>query len=161
MSTTMRQMLRSWVGRVVGERPIPLGRVARDRRTLRRALAPRPVGRVLVVGPGLAARQAFPNADVDVAGTSPHSTEVTVCSAVSGRGSLPPDRWDTIVISEPSGDLTELLRAIQPACRRGARVVLLHCPGAFVPDAAAADGVRLTRGTSGRLRDVWMTEVPS
>ena len=120
-----RRLLWRLIGPWVGERPLPVGGVARDRHLLRRAFARRPVGRVLVIGPALAARQALPAVKIDVAGTSPHRAEVTVCSAVRGVDSLPARRWDTIVITDPDEDLPARLRAILPACRPAAQLVVV------------------------------------
>jgi hypothetical protein len=114
--------------------PLPVGRVARHRRILRRALADGPVGRVLVVGPWRAARQAFPHAPMDVAGTSPHTRQVTVCSEVRSTAGLPANRWDTVVVSDPV-HVSDRLAAVHPACRPRARVVLLE-------PAASSSGIR-------------------
>lgn len=129
MRRRSRAAVRSVAGRLLGERAVPIGAIARDRRLLRRALRGHSVGRVLVLGPGLAARQAWPDARVDVAGTSPYSPEVTICSEAVGGGSLPTARWDTVIISAAQDDLSEQLAAIQAACRPSARLLLLDHQG--------------------------------
>jgi hypothetical protein len=125
MMSKVRQLVRRLLGRWLGERPIPVGGVARDRTLLRRALGGTDAGRVLVVGPGLAIRQALPFNEVDVAGTSPYSSEINVCSAVRTVGSLPPQRWDTVVVTDSGAHLDERLRAVAPACRASARLLVL------------------------------------
>lgn len=128
-----REAVRRLAERFIGERAAPVGGVARDRRLVRRTLAGEPVGRVLVVGPGLAVRQALPGAVVDVAGTSPHSEEVTVCSPALDAGSLPPLRWDTVIVTDPGPDLSRRLAAVRPACRPGGRLVLVSAADDAVP----------------------------
>ncbi len=135
----MNARLWQHVKRILPERfrglPVPIGRVARHRRLLRRALSGGPVGRVLVVGPWRSVRQAFPAADMDVAGTSPHTRQVTVCSDVRAPGCLPSRRWDTVIVSDQV-HLSDRLRAVQPACRPGARVVLIGpAASASTPEA--------------------------
>jgi len=154
---TPRALLRELASRVLGDRPAPVGGVARDRRLLRRALRRADVGRVLVVGPGLALRQALPGAQIDVAGTSPHSAEVTVCSVAIGRGSLPARRWDTVVVTEPGADLRARLEAVREACRPGGRLLVLDRDGL---DPALLQTVAVPSGVvgSGRLL-VWLGEV--
>lgn len=157
-----RELARTLAVRVFGDRPAPVGEVARERRLLQAALADRPVGRVLVVGPGTAARQALAPAGVvvDVAGTVP-LPEVTVCSAVDEAGSLPPARWDTVVVSDPGDDLLGRLRAVVPACRAGA-IVLVVDRGQWPAGSPEADALRRVAAapvtTRGRHR-VWAAEV--
>lgn len=155
-------MVRNVVARCLGERAIPVGGVARDRQLLRRALAGQAVGRVLVVGPGLAVRQALPDVPIDVAGTSPHSAEVTVCSAARGGGSLPLERWDTVIIMESGTELPEQLDAVRPACRAAARLLIVERPGVDVNGslAAALANVAAIRQVLGkRQRRLWVAEV--
>lgn len=164
MTSRIRQHVRGVAARWVGERAIPVGGMARDRRLLRQALEGTSVGRVLVVGPGLAVRQALPGAHVDVAGTS-RSAEITVCSDVRGENSLPRQRWDTVIVTDPGGDLGERLRAIQHACRRPAHLLVLDrteratTAGAIMAALAEVASVedRLVR----RGRSVWLSRVRS
>ena len=164
MRTRARALVRRLAARWVGERRIPFGSVARDRRVLRRALRTEPVGRVLVVGHGLAARQALAPLAVDVAGTNPHSAEVNVCSAVRGADSLPPGRWDTVLISEHTSDFVEQLDAIRPACRPGARLYVLDRDGwdDQSPQARSLAAVgSVHKVVEGPRRHVWVTQVRS
>jgi hypothetical protein len=164
MKAKARALIRRLAARWVGERRIPFGSVASDRRVLRRALRAEPVGSVLVVGPGLAARQALAPIAVDVAGTNPHSAEVNVCSAVRGAGSLPPARWDTVLISEHASDFVEQLDAIRPACRLGARLLVLDREGwdDQSPQARSlADVASVQKVVGGPRRRVWVTRVRS
>jgi pimeloyl-ACP methyl ester carboxylesterase len=164
MRAKTRALIRRLAARWVGERRIPFGSVARDRRVLRRALGTEPVGRVLVVGHSLAARQALAPIAVDVAGTNPHSAEVNVCSAVRGVGSLPPARWDTVLISEHASDLVEQLDAIRPACRPDARLLVLDREGwdDQSPQARSlADVSSVQNVVRGPRRRVWVTRVSS
>lgn len=157
MSARLRDAVRQVAARRLGERPAPVGGVARDRRLLRRALAPESAGRVLVVGPGLATRQALPGRHVDVAGTVPHHAEVTVCSLVAGPGSLPEGRWDTVVIAEPGPDLPGRLDAARRACRPGGRVLVLERTGV---EGTALSEVATVTGVLGRgRRRLWVGEV--
>lgn len=155
-----RRLARRVAARVAGERRLPVGGVARDRRLLRRALGRQRRGRVLVVGPGLAARQVLAPADVDVTGTSPHSAEVTVCTTALGAGTLPPARWDTIIVSDPGPDWAARLAAVLPACR-GRLLVLDRAGRPLEPDEierlTAAARVRDVVG--GSRRRVWVMEV--
>lgn len=148
---SLRDAVRERVGRHAGDRRLPVGSVARDRRLLSRALRHVPAGRALVVGPGLAVRQALRRAPVDVAGTSPHAEEVTVCSLVLGAGSLPPARWDLVVVTDPGSDLRRRLDAVRPACRPGARLLLLGRT-----EDAAPDGLLVTRTLARSGRRVWV-----
>jgi hypothetical protein len=160
----MRELVRETAARVFGERPAPVGGVARDRRLLRRALAGNDPGVVLVVGPSLATRQALPGRPVDVADTVPYP-EVTVCSAVAGPGSLPEARWDTVVVAEVGPDPAARLAAVRAACRPGARVLLLDDTGddATGPGPAALAAVARTGRPLGRRgrRRLWPADVPS
>lgn len=126
MITEVRNLRRKYAARWIGERPIPIGGVARDRRLLLVVLDPTEVGSVLVVGSSVAARQALASIDVDVAGTNPHNNEVTVCSRVLEADSLPKSRWDTVIINSPGADLRERLRAVRPACRPSGRLLVLE-----------------------------------
>jgi hypothetical protein len=157
----LRERARDTAARVFGERAVPVGGVARDRRLLKRALSGGDPGDVLVVGPSLAARQALHGRQVDVADTVP-SPEVTVCSAVRVSGSLPPGRWDTVVVADPGPSPQGRLAAVREACRPGARVLLLdHCgddataPGPAALAAVAHPGKPLGRGR----RRLWPAEV--
>src|SRR5215212_9295227 len=71
-----RLMLGKVASRWFGERRLPIGGTSRDRRLLREVLNSAEAGRVLVVGPSLAARQALAKHPVDVAGTNPFLNEV-------------------------------------------------------------------------------------
>jgi hypothetical protein len=126
MTSALRMLIRQGASRWVGERAIPVGGVAQDRRLLRRALAPGTSGRVLVDGPSLAARQALGGQPLDVVGTSAHAADVTVCSALQGPGSLPEARWDTVVVTRVDQHLAERLRALRPACRPGGRILVFE-----------------------------------
>lgn len=162
MTVRMRRLVRDLAGRWLGERAAPVGGVARDRRALRRALGGREVGRVLVVGPGLATRQALPGARVDVAGTSPHMLEVTVCSTASAAGSLPANRWDTVIVADPGTDLPGRLQAVVPACRAGARLVVIDRDGwaADAPEVRALAAAADITGILGRRRHrLWLAQV--
>ena len=136
---------------------LPVGRVARHRRLLRRVLADAPVGRVLVVGPWRAALQAFTSSRVDVAGTSPHTEQITVCSTVEVPGSLPSRRWDTVILSGSTNAADRML-AVLPACRPGARVVLVEAASqsqaGLSDDVVPAASCRSTTTRRDRLR-VW------
>lgn len=159
-----RELVRRLAERWVGERAVPVGGVARDRRLLRRALSGAPAGRVLVVGPGLAARQALPQASVDVAGTVPHMAEVTVCSAATGARSLPADRWDTVIVSDPGADLPGRMAAVRSACRPGGRVLVIDRSGwaADGPEARALTAAVTVTAVTGRGRHrVWTARVGS
>jgi len=163
MTFDARATLRVFIARWVGERPIPIGGVAADRRLIRRALAGRVPGRVLVVGPGLAARQALKGVKVDVAGTSPHSSEVNVCSSVRGATSLPADRWDTVIISAPA-DLRSQLEAIRPACHRPAQILVIdrtsHSTRSVDPLTVQAELGEASALRRGRRR-AWIAAVPA
>lgn len=155
MTPRPRQLVRDLAARVIGERAAPVGGVARDRRLLRRALGHRTPGRVLVVGPGLAVRQVLPGLHVDVAGPLPH-LEVTVCSSVDAPGSLPPARWDTVVVTDPGRDLAGRLAAVRTACRPGGRVLVLDRTGDVEPVLARVADVE---GHVGRRPRVWTAAV--
>jgi hypothetical protein len=149
-----RQIIRTLAARWIGERPIPIGGVAKDRRLLRRALRGRSVGRVLVIGSSVAVRQALPDVDVDVVGTSPHALDVTVCSAVGGVHSLPRARWDTVIFSQPGPELPDRLSAVIPACRPYARLIVMSRRematnvdhGPVVAEKAALEDLFVRRG---------------
>lgn len=158
MSPGARERVRALASRLFGERPLPVGDVARDRRVLRRVLTGRPPGRVLVVGRGLPVRQALPGVAVDVAGTSPHLAEVNVCSSVTSTGSLPRNRWDTVVVSEPGPDPAGRLQAVVAACRPGGRLLLLDRTG-WVPALPSDDRSLLQVVHEGRSHRVWAGEV--
>jgi hypothetical protein len=158
-----RQHLRRLAVRWVGDSAIPIGGVAGDRRLLRRALRAQSLGRVLVVGPGLATRQALPEVLVDVAGVVP-LTEVTVCSAVRDADSLPRARWDTIVITDLTTDLSERLRAIRPACRSQARLYVLSRGGGAADRLRAAQLAELATieaTLTRRGRRLWIARISS
>lgn len=157
-----RHLLRALASRCLGDRAAPVGGVARDRRILRRALRGRAAGRVLVVGSGLAARQALPACRLDVVGTNPHAAEVTVCSTASGVGSLPSARWDTVIISDPGHDFVERIRAVRSACRPGARLLVLDRAGwdREAPEPRALAEVATITQVLGRQRHrLWLAEV--
>jgi hypothetical protein len=162
VSSRVRRLLRRAAGRWVGERLLPVGAVALDRRLLRRALPPSSLGRVLVVGSSLATRQAWPEASVDVVGTSPYAREVTVCSHLDGPASLPEARWDTVVVTQVGEDLAERLRVLRPACRPQARLVLLERNGRadLTGTAAALREVAVLRQVHLRhSRRLWIAQV--
>jgi hypothetical protein len=125
MTSRTRRLLRWVAAHWIGDHVVPVGGVAGDRRLLRRGLT-FPVGRALVVGPSTAARQAMRGSHVDVAGTSPHAAEITVCSTVRDPGALPPGRWNTVIVTESTVDLRQRLQAIAPACLPGARLLILE-----------------------------------
>lgn len=159
-----RELVRALAERRVGERPVPVGGVAGDRRLLRRALADTDVGHVLVVGPGLAARQALPGVAVDVVGIVPHRADVTVCSAATGPRSLPPDRWDTVIVVEPGPDLPGRLAAVATACRPSGRVLVLDRSGwtADGPQVRALAAIATVTGVRGRgRRRLWTAQMGS
>jgi hypothetical protein len=157
-----RALLSTLRHRLVGDRPLPVGRLARDRRLMRRALRGRARGKVLVVGPGTAVVQALPELAVDVAGTSPHQREVTVCSAVTRPGSLPPHRWDTIVVTDLA-DLPTRLTALVPACRTGGRLLVVDRFGWSddAPEARALAQWAAVVEPVGRRARLWVAEVRS
>jgi hypothetical protein len=166
--SNVRAVARTTAARLLGERALPMGAVATERRLVLQALSGQFVGAVLVVGPGLAVRQALAGTHVDVAGTSPHNDEVTVCSRVQGPGSLPHRRWDTVIIAQRAdADLPGRLAAIAPACRPGARLLVMERADRSgiqrrnrPPEALAS--VADIRGHVGRPgRGVWLARVPS
>jgi hypothetical protein len=125
MNTRTRRLLRRVAARWIGERVIPVGGVAGDRRLLRSGLT-FPVGRALVIGPSTAARQALRGSLVDVAGTSPHAADITVCSTVRDEDSLPRGRWNAVIITDSTVDLRRRLHAVAKACSPGARILILQ-----------------------------------
>lgn len=139
MTSRLRLLLRRTAGRWLRERAIPVGAVARDRRLLRRVVPVATLGQVLVVGSSLAARQAWGPA-VDVVGTSPHAAHITVCSLLDSPASLPPARWDTVLVTEVDDGLAALLETLRAAGRPQARLVLLRRDGREVSDLLAALG---------------------
>ena len=157
---TPRERVRHLAGRLLADRAVPVGRVARDRRLLRQVLTGDP-GRVLVLGPGLAVRQVLPRARVDVAGTSPHVPEVTVCSTAQGPRSLPTARWDVVVVPELGPDPQARVQAATAACRPGGRVLLLDREG-WPPDnpvpAALARDADVRTVVLGRTDRLWVAE---
>src|SRR5690242_8406687 len=94
-------MVRRRANRLGEDFRLPIGRVAETRRLLRRLLRAQAAGRVLVVGRVPPVRQAMPGSLLDIAGTDPTSNNVTVCSRVDARGTLPPARWDTVIVNDP------------------------------------------------------------
>ncbi len=163
MTFRARALVRELAGSWLGERAVPVGDVAANRRLLRRALSTLDLGSVLVVGAGLAARQALPSVEVDVAGTSPHMHEVTVCSRVDGSASLPAARWDTVVVLDPGADLRGRLRAVLPASRAAGLLVLLD-RAAWSEDGpelrALREQTRVVAVHGGGRRRLWIAEVP-
>ena len=115
------------VRRLERTRQLPVGTVARTRGLLRKALADR--RRVLVIGPTHAVRQALPDAALDVVGTNPDDTTVTVVSAALGRGSLP-RRWDCVVVTEKDPPRDRLESATDACLTNGVVVVVgtVHNP---------------------------------
>lgn len=145
----------------VGERRLPVGNVALDRRLLRRALGEHAGGSVLVVGPGLAARQAFPDAQVDVAGTSPHSAEISVCSAVDKPTALPPARWSTVIVMDLGADPAGRLGAARRACRDGGTLLVVDRIGwdEHSPEVAMLAGMAaVTRAVGAATRRAWLAK---
>jgi hypothetical protein len=139
MTSSARRVLQTASARWVGERVVPIGGVARDRRLLRKVVAGADLGSVLVVGPSISARQALRGWPVDVVGTSPYATYVTVCSAMRHVTSLPTARWDTVILSAPGEELTLRLARVLPACRSEATLIVLdRGPWALDPDRATA-----------------------
>ena len=122
---SVRTRVREALGRLTGERPLPVGGLADERRLLRHVLDPVTAGEVLVVGPSLSVRQVLGDRPVDVAGTVPHRPEVTVCSTADRPRSLPAARWDTVVLTGPDAAAAPRLEAVQRACRPGGRVLVL------------------------------------
>jgi hypothetical protein len=164
MTAALRELVRRAAARWVGERVIPIGGVAQDRRLLRRALAPATSGRVLVVGPSLAARQALAGQPLDVVGTSPYAAYVTVCSSLHGPGSLPEARWDTVVVTQVDDALAERLRTVRPACRPGARILVLerhHDPADSEPMTAISSVASVQQVHLRRHRRLWVARVPA
>jgi hypothetical protein len=163
VSSRVRLLLRRAAGRWLGERPIPVGAVAGDRRLLRQALSAASLGRVLVVGGSLPARQAWSGATLDVVGTSPYAAEVTVCSSLDGPASLPEARWDTVVVTDVGQGLAERLQVLRRACRPQARLVLLERdpPPELAGSAAALRQVAVLQQVHlRRSRRLWIAQVP-
>lgn len=141
---------------VVGERRLPVGTVARERRLIRRAIGA-DVRAVLVIGPGLAARQALRAAVVDVVGLSPHAAEVTICSAALEAGSLPVRQWEAVIVSHV--DIGPRLEALRASCPAGTPVVMVTTAcrtGGQTVVPAEMNAQRLD--TAGRI---WLGTVPS
>jgi hypothetical protein len=164
MTSRPRQLLGRVASKWIGERAIPVGGVASDRRLLRRVLEGRSVGRVLVIGRSLAARQALAPMQIDVAGTSPYATEITVCSTVNGVDSLPRARWDTIIFTDAGRNLSRQLAAARQACRVGARLIILDCGlpmadedvATTLTEVASIEELLVHRG-----RRLWLARVPA
>jgi hypothetical protein len=163
MNSFVRRILRIAAARWVGERIVPVGGVARDRRLLRSVLAGEDPGKVLVVGPNIAARQALRGRPVDVVGTSPYTQYVTVCSELRRVGSLPPRRWSTVILSAPGDELQARLERVLPACRPGARLIVLD-RGAWAKDPGrkgAIESVAHIEQTFARgAHRVWSARLP-
>jgi hypothetical protein len=106
---------------------LPVGRVARARGLLRKALPDR--RRVLVIGPPHMVRQALPHAALHVVGTNPSDIGVTVVSEALGRGSLP-RRWDCVVVTEDDPPRDRLVSATDACLTNGVVVVVAtaHIP---------------------------------
>src|SRR5829696_273005 len=102
---------------------LPVGVVAADRRLLAAERAS--LGdEVAVLGASLAVRQALPDVRLDIIGTVPFDRTVTVLSDGLGPGSLPVDRWSSLVLVDPPVDLqSRLLEAAAIACRAGGVVL--------------------------------------
>jgi hypothetical protein len=164
MTSSARRILQVVAARWVGERVVPVGGVARDRRLLREAVAGADLGRVLVVGPSISARQALRGRPVDVVGTSPYAPYVTVCSAMRHPTSLPIRRWDTVILSDPGDELTLRLARVLPACRPEATLIVLD-RGAWASDprrATAIDEVaRIDRTLVRGRHRLWMARLRS
>ena len=161
MLSRVRSLLWRAVAPWVGETPLPMGRTARDRRLLRQALAQTSASRVLVVGPGLAARQALPAVQIDVAGTNPRLTEVNICSAVRTPDSLPRTPWDLVIISDPA-DLGARLQAVRDAASRSAQLVVMHRGQRKDPAGdvlAIADVASIEKGFTRKDHRLWLARL--
>jgi hypothetical protein len=101
---------------------------------------------------------------IDVAGTSPYATEITVCSTVNGVDSLPRARWDTIIFTDAGRNLSTQLAAARQACRVGARLLILDCGASTAAENVA---MALTEVASieellvHRGRRLWVARVPA
>jgi hypothetical protein len=118
---------------------------------------------VLVIGRSLAARQALAPMQVDVAGTSPYATEITVCSTVNGVDSLPRARWDTIIFTEAGRNLSTQLAAARQACRVGARLLILDCGVSMADENVATtltEVASIEQLLEHRGRRLWVARVP-
>ncbi len=154
---SFRTRVREVLGRLTGERPLPVGGLADERRLLRHVLDPATAGAVLVVGPSLSVRQVLRDRAVDVAGTAPGAPEVTVCSTADRARSLPLARWDTVVLTGPDAAAAPRLRAVQRACRPGGLVLVLEPDRGddlLAPLTALGDVERVVRGRGRALRVV-------
>jgi hypothetical protein len=81
---------------------------------------------VAVLGASLAVRQALPDVRLDVIGTDPFDSSVTVLSDGLGPGALPVRRWSSLVLVDPPVDQrSRLLHAAATACRPDGVVVTL------------------------------------
>ena len=163
--TAWRARVRRLVAAWAGERVLPVGGVARDRRLLEQVLGgSSDPGRVLVVGAGLPVRQALPARYVDVAGTSPHAAEVTVCSSARTPHSLPAARYDTVVVTSTGEDWEGRVTAVGGSCRPGALVLVLERDGwrPEGPELTALGRLGEVRvaGARGRHR-LWSVAVPA
>ena len=95
-------------------------------------------GRVLVIGPTTALRQALRAREVDVVGTSPHDAQVNVVSDLRAGGALPSRRYDWVVLtSADAGGQNWLLPIAAASCRPGGHLVVLT---RAVADLAAVAG---------------------
>jgi hypothetical protein len=164
MTAAPRRLVQALAKRWVGERPIPVGGLARDRVLLRRALGGAASVRVLVVGPGLAVRQALTTAQVDVVGTSPYRSEVTVCSDLMRATSLPRARWETVIITTVEDNFAQQLPILVSACQPGGRMAVFQRTGAeqnlgYVSELASVATLEqvLLKGR----RVVWLARTPS
>jgi hypothetical protein len=133
--------------------PLPLGHVATIRRLLKRALGKR--ARTLVIGDPGPVRQAWPSALLDVVGTAPDRTDVTVVSDAEGEGSLP-RRWDLVVVTE-GGLKPDRLRAAVGACVQGGLVAVLT-PSSSAP--ALPEQVQVERVVRSRRLHLVVASVP-
>lgn len=138
---------------------LPVGVVAQERRLLAAGLPSRVPGRVLVLGPAVALRQAHPTLPLDVVGTSAHDVAVTVVTEARGTGALPPARWDRIVLTDPPLDeIGAVLDAVVPACRVGGHVVVLGPRSASLTEPLA-ERARIVHTARTRLRHLVVAEV--
>ena len=107
-------------------------------------------GRVLVIGPTTALRQALQAREVDVVGTSPHDAQVNVVSDLRAGGALPRGRYDWVVLtSADAGGQNGLLPSAAAACRPGGHLVVLTSAVADLAGLAALAG---TVGIAGEVR---------
>jgi hypothetical protein len=131
---------------------LPLGGVAQTRRLLRTAIGDR--RRALVIGDPGVVRQALPDADVDVVGTSADRGDITVVSEANGADSLP-RRWDCVVVTEVNAPHERLLAAAHACLPGGILAVVLPRSARSVP----IPGTRVERVLTARKAQLVMSRV--